>query len=241
MAEASPRIIETRFDQMFPTLDPREIERLRRFAEPRRYAAGEALLETGAVSPGMFIILSGEVAISQHNAMGREEAIVTHGPGNFIGELNQLSGRPSLVDARALKPVETWIVPSPRLRDVLVAEAELGERIMRALILRRVGLLQGGIAGPLIVGRAGEANALRLAGFLSLNGQPFQMLDSDTDACAKTLIERFRIDASQLPIVLCVGGQRQHAPTENELARCMGGLVRPIDAGRVYDDVPCSR
>jgi thioredoxin reductase (NADPH) len=233
MAEPA-RVIETRFDQMFPVLDAPDIERLRRFAEPRAYAAGERLIATGDVSPGMFIILSGEVAISQQNALGHEEAIVTHGPGAFIGELNQLSGRPSLVDARALNPVETLIVPSPRLRDVLVAEAELGERIMRALILRRVGLLQGGIAGPLIVGRAGDGDVLRLAGFLSRNGQPYQMLDPTHDACAKTLVERFSIDASQLPIVLCAGGQLMHNPTEAELGRCMG-LVRPIDPDRVYD------
>ena len=233
MAEP-PRVIETRFDQMFPTLDPTEIERLRRFAEPRSYAQSERLIATGDVSPGMFILLSGEVAITQHNALGREEPIVTHGPGNFIGELNQLSGRPSLVDARALKAVETLIVPSPRLRDVLIAEAELGERIMRALILRRVGLLESGIAGPLIVGRAGDANVLRLAGFLSRNGQPHQTLDPGTDSCAKTLVERFNLEASQLPIVLCASGGMLNNPTEVELARCMG-LVRPIDPGRVYD------
>jgi thioredoxin reductase (NADPH) len=235
MSEMPRRVIETRFDQMFPRLAELEIERLRRFAEPpRSYAPGERLLATGDVSPGMFIVLSGEVAITQHNALGHEEAIVTHGPGSFVGELNQLSGRPSLVDARAIKPVETLIVPSPRLRDVLVAEADLGERIMRALILRRIGLLQGGIAGPLLVGRAGDGNTLRLAGFLSRNGQPYQMLDPGSDACAKTLVERFSIDSSQLPIVLCASGDLLRNPSETELARCMG-LVRPIEPGRVYD------
>ena len=232
---AEPRaVIESRFDQMFPTLESAEIERLQRFGERRDYSSGDRLVATGEISPGVFVILSGEVAITQHNALGREEPIVTHGPGAFIGELNQLSGRPSLVDARAVKPVETLVVSSPRLRDVLVAEAELGERIMRALILRRVGLLQGGVAGPLIVGRPGDADVLRLAGFLSRNGQPYQMLDPGSDSCAKTLVERFAIEPSQLPIVLCAGGQLLHKPSEAELARCMG-LVRPIDSERVYD------
>src|SRR5207247_11402766 len=136
------------------------------------------------------------------NECGGEGRIVTRGPGAFIGELTRLSGRPSLVDARAVKPVETLVVSSPRLRDVLVAEAELGERIMRALILRRVGLLQGGVAGPLIVGRPGDADVLRLAGFLSRNGQPYQMLDPATDSAAKPPVERFPIEPSHLPIVL---------------------------------------
>src|SRR5262245_8616453 len=109
MAEPRP-IIETRFDQMFPKLDPHEIDRLQRFGEVRAYPAHDQLLATGDVSPGMFVVLSGEVIITQHNALGREEAIVTHGPGSFIGELNQLSGRPSLVDAHAVKPVETLVI-----------------------------------------------------------------------------------------------------------------------------------
>src|SRR6266850_7113067 len=200
---AEPRtVIESRFDQMFPTLESAEIERLHRFGERRDYSSGDRLVTTGEISPGVFVILSGEVAITQHNALGREEPIVTHGPGAFIGELNQLSGRPSLVDARAVKPVEALVIPSPRLRDVLVAEAELGERIMRALILRRVGLIQGGIAGPVVVGRAEDGDVLRLVDFLRRNGHPHQRFDPDTDSCATTLLERFHVDASELPIVL---------------------------------------
>src|SRR5262245_20675845 len=234
MPEAGRSILETRSAQMFPELTPREIERLRHFGEPRAYADGERVLATGDVSPGLFVILAGEIAVTQRSALGYEETIVTHGPGSFMGELNQLSGRPSLVDAKAVRQVETFVIPSPRLRDVLVAEAELGERIMRALILRRVGLLQGGIAGPLIVGRAGDAGTLRLGGFLARNGQPHQSLDPDTDACAKTLVERFQVEPSQLPIVLCGNGNLLKSPSETELARCLG-LVRPIDASRVYD------
>ncbi len=56
-----------------------------------------------------------------------------------------LSGQPSLVDAHATKPVDTCVIPSRKLHDVMVAEAEVGERIMRALILRRVGLLERGV------------------------------------------------------------------------------------------------
>src|SRR5437867_3290740 len=104
---ASPRpVIETRYAQMFPTLEPPEIERLRRFGERRAYGAGEHLVESGEVSPGMFVVLSGEVSVTQHNALGRDQPIVTHSPGSFMGELAQLSGRPSLVDAKAVTSVD---------------------------------------------------------------------------------------------------------------------------------------
>src|SRR6185436_11573711 len=169
MAGPERPFVETRYALMFPTLTPAEIARLRRFGEVRRHAAGEQLVRTGEPSTGILVAPSGELAVSQHNVLGRSEPIVTHEPGGFMGELAQLSGRPSLVDAVATKPVEVLVIPSSRLRDVLVAEAELGERIMRALILRRVGLLEGGAGGPLIVGRADDGDVLRLAGFLARN------------------------------------------------------------------------
>src|SRR6202011_2400353 len=111
---------------------------------------------------------------------------------------------------------------------------ELGERIMRALILRRVGLLETGAGGPVIVGRAENGDVLRLEGFLRRNGHPHQRLNPETDPEAKALIERFHVDSGQLPIVLCPGGQMLKNPGEVELARCIG-LVGPIDPDRVYD------
>ena len=219
---------------MFPTLDPAEIARLRRFGDTRIYGAGERPVTTGAPSPGLFVVLSGELAVTQHNALGRDDPIVTHGPGGFMGELAQLSGRPSLVDGLATKPLEVLIIPPRSLREVLVAEAELGERIMRALILRRVGLVQAGVAGPVIIGRAGHHDVLRLAGFLTRNGQPHRALDPDTDSCAATLLDRFEVDRAQLPIVVCPNGSMLRNPTELELSRCLG-LVQAIDASKVYD------
>src|SRR5262245_12259263 len=105
---------------------------------------------------------------------------------------------------------------------------------MRALILRRVGLLETGAGGPVIVGRAGNGDVLRLEGFLRRNGHPRQRLDPDTDSEAKALIERFHVDPGELPMVLCPGGEVLRNPSENELARCIG-LVGPIDRNRVYD------
>jgi thioredoxin reductase (NADPH) len=97
-------LLESRSHQMFPRLAPAEIDRLRRFGELRRYQHGEQVIATGEISPGLFVILDGEVVVTQRSPLGYEEPIVTHGPGSFMGELNQLSGRPSLVDARAVKP-----------------------------------------------------------------------------------------------------------------------------------------
>src|SRR5215211_6811605 len=234
MSMSTRSIIDTRREQMFPVLEPIEIERLRRFGELRSYAHGEALAKVGDPGHGLTIILAGEVEITQPDESGSRVPIITYEAGAFVGELAQLSGRPSLVDAYVLEPVEALVILPERLRALLVAEAELGERIMRALILRRVGLIERGLAGPIIVGPAGSRDVLRLDGFLSRNGHPHQSLDPETDPEARALIERFHVDPAQLPIVLCPGGQLLRNPTETDLARCIG-LVEPIDPNRLYD------
>jgi thioredoxin reductase (NADPH) len=229
-----PSIIEQRGEQMLPVLDQLEIERVRRFGECRSFATGEALATIGQVSPGLMVILAGQVEVTHRDKSGQRVTIVTHGPGQFLGELAQLAGRPALADATALEPVQALIIPPDRLRALMIAEAELGERIMRALIIRRLGLLETGSGGPIIVGRADNGDVLRLQIFLRRNGQPQQLLDPDIDPEAKALIERFHVDPGQLPIVLCPSGRLLRNPTEDELARCIG-LVGPIDPNRVYD------
>ncbi len=235
MPQSVRPLIEARRDQMFPVLDPAEIEQLARFGERKAYAAGERIVATGELGPGAFIILKGQVNVTQRG-LEHPEPIVTHGPGSFMGELAQLSDRPSLVDAVAAEAVETLVIPPRRLRELLVEEAELGERIMRALILRRVALLETGAGGPVIVGSADHSDVLRLEGFLTRNGHPHQRLDPKTDPCARTLIERFHISSRELPIVLCPNGDLLRNPTDDELARCLG-LVKPIDPDKIYDVV----
>ena len=234
MSLPNPSIMDTRRHQMFPVLEPMEIERVRRFGKVRSYGTGEALAKVGEKGHGLTVILAGTVDITQHDESGRRDLIVTYSAGAFMGELAQLAGRPALVDAYAQTAVDALIIPPEQLRALLIAEAELGERIMRALILRRVGLLERGAGGPVIVGRAENGDVLRLQSFLQRNGHPRQMLNPESDPEAKALIERFHVDPGQLPIVLCPGGELLRNPSENELARCIG-LVGPIDPNRVYD------
>jgi thioredoxin reductase (NADPH) len=235
MASLSQSVREQRPDQIYPTLDPPDIERVRRFGEVRSFAAGESLVTTGQVAPGLMLILAGKVTVTERDYFGNPKPIFTHTPGSFMGELAQLGGRPALVDAVAHEPVEALIIPPERLRALLIAEAELGERVMRALILRRMAILEAGTGGPIIVGRAENGDVLRLQGFLRRNGHPHQLLDPENDPAAKALIDRFHIDSGELPIVLCRGGgQFLRNPGEDQLARCLG-LVRPIDPDRLYD------
>jgi thioredoxin reductase (NADPH) len=234
MASQKSATLESRRAQMFPTLEPADLERLRRFGEPRTFPAGEMMMTAGESGHGLVLVIQGEILVTQRGDLGGRSPIVTHGPGSFMGELAQLTGRPALTDAYAKTRVEGIVIAPERLRALLIAEAELGEVIMRALILRRVGLLESSASGPIVVGGAQEGDVIRLLGFLTRNGQPHQRLDPTSDPEARVLIERFHIRPEDLPIVLCPGGQLMNNPSEDALARCLG-MVGPIDPDRRYD------
>jgi thioredoxin reductase (NADPH) len=232
--QAPAEIAFPRYEQTFPTLTADEIARIRRFGEVRNFNDGEALFETGKVGPGMFVLLSGHVEITRRDGLGRVTPVIEHGPGQFLAELGQLSGRNALVDGNADGEVETLLIPPERLRALLIAEADLGERIMRALILRRVSLIRGGAGGPVLIGQSNSAGVVRLQGFLTRNGYPHQLLDPVTDGEAAALIARHSPMESDFPLVVTTDGTVLRNPRESELARAMG-MVRALQKDKVYD------
>ncbi len=223
-----------RHEQTFPALTAPEMARMRRFGEPRGYSHGEKLFETGKPGPGMFVILSGHVAITQRDGFGHVTPVIDQGPGQFLAEIGQLSGRVALVDGHAEGDVKTLLIPPERLRALLVAEADLGERIMRALILRRVNLIQGGVGGPVLIGPANSSGVVRLQGFLTRNGYPHHLLDPVTDHDAAELIARYSPSPTDWPLVVAADGTVLRNPTESQLARAMG-MIRAIPKDKVYD------
>lgn len=235
MGNTDEDLATARRPQIFPRFNDEEIARLSRFGEPRSYGRGEMVAQAGEVGPGLLLVLSGKLDVRRHDRAGNDAHIITHERGDMMGELAQLSGRPFLIDALALTAVEAIAIAPHRLRALLITETELGERVMRALILRRVNLIAAG-AGPTIVGGRGRADVLRIVNFLRRNGHPFQQLDPAVDSCARTLIERFEVHPEELPLVLCPMGQLLRNPSETQLARHLG-LVGPIDPERLYDVV----
>jgi len=223
-----------RHEQTFPTLTPAEIERMRRFGELRTYQHGERLFETGKPGPGMFVVLSGHVAITQRDGLGHVTPVIDQGPGQFLAEIGQLSGRVALVDGHAEGDVETLLIPPEKLRALLVAEADLGERIMRALILRRVSLIQGGVGGPVLIGPADLGDMARLQNFLARNGQPHHLLDPSIDKDAADLVARYSASRADLPLVVCPDGAVLRNPTETSLALAMG-MIGGDGRDRLYD------
>jgi len=227
--------LESRRHQMFPRLSTAEMERMERFGERQRWRGGETLFSIGDSGRGMFLILSGRVAVVQRDGLGRSRTIVEEGPGQFLAEVGQLTGKPALVDGIAVADTEALVISPERLRALLIAEAELGECIMRALILRRVGLIERG-SGPVLVGRGAAPRLLALQAFLRRNGYPHTVLDIEKDAEALALLGDCTLAPGDLPLVICPGGNVLRAPDEGQLASCLG-LLPEFDPDHVYDVV----
>src|SRR6202047_5390597 len=226
--------IDTRREQMFPKLQPREIDRLRRFGGVRRYAAGESLFVTGDIAPGMFVLIKGSVRVMRRDPLGHSAPIVEEGPGQFVAEVGQLSGQPPFVDVHAIDEVEALLIPPENLRALMIEEPELGERIMHALILRRVALIEAGAGGPVLIGPENSPDVIRLQGFLARNAYPHQLLDPIQDEDAAKLVQQYAPNPQELPLAVCPKGTILKNPSEAELARALGMV--PIDErDQIYD------
>jgi thioredoxin reductase (NADPH) len=224
VVEATLRVaLGSRFDEAFPFLSAKEIDRLRPYGAVRRYADGEIVIETGRPSPGMNVVLSGSILISGRGPLGRVTPIVQMRPGQFTAELTALGGNSAaLVDGHAQGEVEALLVPPDSLRKVMVNETNLADRIMRALVLRRASLIETRDIGPLLVGPEGSPDILRLQHFLTRTGQPQHVLDPGDPVAAKLIASYAPEGAAELPLVILANGAHLQNPSEETLARELG-------------------
>jgi thioredoxin reductase (NADPH) len=148
----------------------------------------------------MSVLIKGSVRVTRRDPLGHSAPIVEQGPGDFVAEVGQLSGQPAFIDVHAIDDVEALLIPPENLRALMIEEPELGERIMHALILRRVALIEAGAGGPVLIGAENSPDVIRLQGFLARNAYPHQLLDPTQDQDAAKLVEQYAPNPSDLPL-----------------------------------------
>jgi thioredoxin reductase (NADPH) len=222
---------------MFPNLTPGQIEVARRFAsgEAKTFAPGEVVFDIGQKGVPVWLVLDGAIDVVRRDARGEDQPITSETPGQFSGEVSQLSGRPALAKGSA-SPNGVTALPfdSAHLRALVIGSAEVGEIIMRALILRRVALLEEGGVGSILIGRPGAPVMVRLEGFLNSNGYPVTVLDATIEGEGREVVARFGLTADDLPVLLCPNGTILKQPTNTEAAVCLG-ITPELDPAKLYD------
>ncbi|BCZ82013.1 thioredoxin reductase [Paraburkholderia terrae] len=223
-----------RLQQLFPILSEAEISRVRRFGRVSRYPKGTMIYRVGERTPGMFVLLSGKIRAVARDGLGREQIIHTFTQrGEFTSDVNQFSNKPSFVDSCVIEDVEAVLVRPDDLSPLLIGEAELGEKIMRALILRRFVAMER-VNGAVLVGAPGNPRLLALQNFLRRNTYPNVTLDAEQDADSVALLEGLTPQQDDFPLVVCPNGTVLRNPDEGQLASCLG-LIPDFDPAHVYD------
>ena len=229
-------VIETRAYQLFPVLDPDQLETAKRFASgpAQDFAPGAIVFDVGERNIPIWLLLKGSIEVIRRDGLQRESTITTLGVGQFTGEVSQLAGQETLAFARAGAEGCTALpLDAAHVRALLIGSAEIGEVMMRAFILRRVGLIEGGGVGSVLVGQPDSADLVRIEGFLGRNGYPYTMLDAATSD-GKALVERYGVLADELPIMICPNGTLLKRPSDVEAAACLG-ITPELDPDTVYD------
>jgi thioredoxin reductase (NADPH) len=230
-------LLETRRHQLFPVLDAAQTETAKRFASgtARKFAPGELLYDVGARYTPSWLVLEGAIDVVSRDGLHHEAAITTLGVGQFSGEVSALAGRGTLTTGRA-GPEGCTVLPfdAAHVRALVIGAAEVGEIVMRAFILRRVGLIQEGSAGSVLVGRPGSPDLVRLQGFLARNGYPCMVLDALADEEGRAVAERFGVLPQELPLMVCPDGTVLKRPTDAEAGACLG-ITPELDPQILYD------
>src|SRR6202022_1434369 len=229
-------LLEDRKAQIFPALTPSQLQFALRFASgpARHFAAGEKVFDVGDRNAGVWLVAEGGIIPTRRDGLGRELLFPTGGPGQLSGEVRELGGQASLAAACAApKGCVAYPFDAPHLRALLIGSADIGELMMRAFILRRVALLEGGSVGSVILGEAGSPDTVRLRGLLSRNGYPHSFIDAD-GVEGKGLVGRLGVHADDLPILICPNGTLLRQPSDAGAGVGLG-IVPDLQPRSEYD------
>ncbi len=228
-------LTSSRIEKIFPKLTPEQIHRIAAHGHIRSVQRGEVLIEQGDRAVPFFVVITGEVEIVR--PFGAYETLVTvHGSGQFTGEVNMLSGHRSFFRARATKPSKVIELDHQHMMTLVQTDAELGEILMRAFILRRVELIAAGVGDIVLIGSTYSASTLRIKEFLMRNGHPYSYIDLEHDPDVQNLLDSFQISASEIPVLICRGQVVLRNPDNQQIADCLG-FNESIDQTHVRDVV----
>ncbi len=234
MAEtADPSDPYLREAQTFPRLSPEMAGRVASYGREERLPDGALLFERGQRSVDFFLVLEGAVEIFDTED-GRPNVFTVHGERQFTGELDLFNDREILVSGRARGETRVVRVRRETFRRLVMGEPDIGEIVMRAFILRRTGLIQHQQGAVTLVGPGHGGDTLRLQRFLSRNGYPLRLLDTEVDPDGHGLVRGFDLRPEMLPVVILPDHQVLRNPSVPQLADELG-IAEQVEAGKVHD------
>ncbi len=216
----------------FPKLSDMQIDIIAGFARKRTFKAGETLFAAGEVDFKFYVVISGEVQIIDDSSC-EYKTVTIHEPGEFTGDIDMLTRRPSVVSALARTDCEVYEMTAAELRKLLGEVSFIGDVLLRGFLMRRQLLLESGFVGVRVIGSRYCKDTHRIREFLSRNFVPFKWLDLENDPDVGEILDHFNVSADDTPIVVCPDCSMFKNPSNVVLAECLG--IRRAVSHEVFD------
>lgn len=209
--------------QTFPKLSAREIEAMKAFGSVEMLERGAPVFTRGDRTVDFIVILSGTIEIYDCAEDG-ERYLTALEANQFTGELDMFNDRAILVSARMGEAGDILRIRRACFHNMMQTLPDTAETIMRALILRRVGLFMHEQGAVTLIGREGSGAMLEAERFMRRNGYPVRAVMSGGEEAARLLAAR-GLSEGDLPVVLSPNAGHVSKPTRLELAQFLGAAA----------------
>jgi thioredoxin reductase (NADPH) len=210
---------------LFPTLTSVQIARIATHGVTRPVTRGEVLIEGGEMDVPFFVLRAGEIEVIRPSGLG-DLLVAVLRPTQFTGDVSMILGRPAQMRLRVSESGEVVELTRDQMHGLIQTDAEISEVLMQALLQRRTALVAEGIGDALLIGSGRSPATLRIKEFLTRNGHPFKYFDLDRDADVQDVLDRFHVDRSEAPVLICRGSAVLKRPSNQEIADRLGFNAR---------------
>ena len=216
----------------FPILDGHQLARLRDYGRRAEAQAGELLVRAGQSGYDFIVLDSATVETFREAGVGHGEAVLVRlGPGQFLGELNLLTGQATYLSSRVTATGGVIRISPSRFRELMDHDTELSDFILRALLARRNRLRAGEAASSIeLIGSAWSPEAMALRTWLARLQIPHIFTDTDT-AKGTELAEALGLGADEFPVLL-LPNKILHRATAAIASAELGLTRRPRPEGK---------
>lgn len=205
-----------------PPLSPEQSTRLASYGEREEVEAGTHVFESGQLAPDLILIVEGAIDLLQAATVDApEEVIGRFEAGDFVGELNLLTGQRIFLTGVVAEPGTVVRITQRDFRRLMADEPDLSDLLLRAFIARRSKLRLGpGARGIEIIGSPFSSRALALRTFAARQQLAHTWFDCDS-VDGQSLLRAAELTSDDLPAVILPDAVLRNA-TPGQLAENVG-------------------